>query len=307
GCHRWQNRGINNSNPEVINTWWYTNSEQHTFILDIDPNKWRMFPEIINCTGQNGVEVKFKFWHEIPFSSITWNISTNPPNLLGQASDTVIDNSDPEWTTVYLTFPVINNGNAVVISFQISAYSDKYPYCNEIDTLICAVLPIIWNKPLSGISKDGYNVLRWSTAIEQNIDGFWIERSKDGLSFYTIGYVRSKGISSEYTYEDKDLFGSDRWLYRLRANENSGQVIYSNTVEIISDRYEYCYISYDKISNRLIIKSNDNTNNAEIVIIDMSGRIVFNTVTNEKVLSVYLESGVYIVKYNNIVRKILVI
>lgn len=306
GCHRWQNRGTNNLNPEVINTWWYTNSEQHTFVLDIDPNKWRIFPEIITCTGQNGVEVKFKFWHEIPFSSITWDISTNPPNLLGQASDTVIDNSDPEWTIVYLTFPVINNGNAVVISFQVSASSTKYPYCNENDTLICAVLPIIWNTPLSGTSKNGYNVLSWSTAVEQNIDGFWIERSKDGISFYTIGYVKSKGIMAEYTYEDKDLFGSDRWFYRLRVDENSSQVIYSNTVEIISKSNEYFNVIYNSNTNSLIIETYDNSINGEVTIIDVNGRAVLNAVTNERTLNVHLSSGVYIVRYNRFVKRICV-
>lgn len=33
GSHRWQNRGANNSNPEVINTWWYTAVEENTYVV----------------------------------------------------------------------------------------------------------------------------------------------------------------------------------------------------------------------------------------------------------------------------------
>ncbi len=31
--HRWHNRGTSNSNPEVINTWWYSSFEQQSYIL----------------------------------------------------------------------------------------------------------------------------------------------------------------------------------------------------------------------------------------------------------------------------------
>ena len=33
GCHRWQNRGTSNTNPEIINTWWYINLEQTTYTI----------------------------------------------------------------------------------------------------------------------------------------------------------------------------------------------------------------------------------------------------------------------------------
>ena len=32
GCHKWQSRGTNNSNPEVINTWWYISQQKDTTI-----------------------------------------------------------------------------------------------------------------------------------------------------------------------------------------------------------------------------------------------------------------------------------
>ena len=32
-CHKWQNRGTSNTNPEVINTWWYVNLEQVAFTI----------------------------------------------------------------------------------------------------------------------------------------------------------------------------------------------------------------------------------------------------------------------------------
>lgn len=31
GCHQWENRGTSNTNPEVINTWWFVNLEEESF------------------------------------------------------------------------------------------------------------------------------------------------------------------------------------------------------------------------------------------------------------------------------------
>ncbi|MCS7318053.1 MAG: hypothetical protein NZZ41_07110 [Candidatus Dojkabacteria bacterium] len=138
GCHRWQNRGINNANPEVINTWWYTNSEQHTFVLNIDSTKWKINSQISSCGGSY-VEVKFYFLNEIPTNSINWSINTTPSGLLGQASDTTITtNGDTIFFTLH--FPITINSSSVTIAFSVWSNNAQYTYCQDKDTVYCVVL-----------------------------------------------------------------------------------------------------------------------------------------------------------------------
>lgn len=304
GCHRWQNRGTNNTNPEVINTWWYTNTEQHTFMLDLDTVKWKVFSEILNCDGPNGVEVKIRFWHEIPFSSVSWNISTNPPGLLGPASDTTIDNSDPEWTEVYLTFPVVNNGNSVTISFQVSSVSAKYPYCQDQTTLFCTVLPVVWAMPLRGEVHSDHNLLHWATAVEEHIKGYWVERSTDASVFYPIGYVPSKGSSSDYTYRDEQRPPAARWLYRLRVEELGASVRYSNTVELLPRSAEAKLI-YDAARSMLILYAEEGYS-TPVDVFSLTGQLVWRTQMAPGEIFLPLAPGAYIIHSKAGILKVLI-
>ncbi|RMF47392.1 MAG: T9SS C-terminal target domain-containing protein [Bacteroidetes bacterium] len=232
-CHRWQNRGTNNANPEVVNTWWYTNTEQHTFVLNIDPDKWRVFSEIVSCGGPNGVEVHFWFWHEIPFSSVSWNVSTNPPGLLDPtASDTVLDTTDPNWTHAWLTFPYTGSGAGVTITFTVNATSQKYPYCRDEATLSCVVLPVVWAAELTGQVYPQYNELTWTVAAETGVVGYWVERGVNGNDFVPIQFVPAHGVHHPYRVRDDNPPAAPRWLYRLRIEEPGAPAVYSRTVEL---------------------------------------------------------------------------
>lgn len=234
GCHRWRNRGTNNANPEVINTWWYTNTEQHTFTLDIDPAKWRVFSEILNCTGSNGVEVRLRWWHEIPWSSISYTITTTPPGLLGNPPTITFNNSDPNWPEALLTYPVLANGAGVTITFNVTSVSAKYPYCQDQTTLTCTVLPVVWASELEGRVFATYNELSWATAVEEGITGYWVERSVPGESFVPVRFVSAQGPASFYRVRDELPPSAERWFYRLRVEEPGASPVYSRTVELLA-------------------------------------------------------------------------
>lgn len=235
GCHRWQNRGTNNANPEVINTWWYTNTEQHTFVLNIDPAKWKVFAEIpaSGCSSTDGVTVHLWFSSEIPLSSVIGTINTTPGGLLGSPPDTVIDtNSDPGWTHLYLTYPVNGNANNVLITYSVVSSSSKYPYCRDTAQLSCIVLPVVWARELSGQALPTHNQLYWQTAQEPANVSFIIER-REGNFFVPIGSVMGRGGgSSSYLFEDHFRPGKGPWYYRLRIEEPGTAPIYSRTIEL---------------------------------------------------------------------------
>ncbi len=233
GCHRWQNRGTNNANPEVINTWWYTNTEQHTFVLNVDITKWKVFAEIppTGCSSSNGVTVHLWFSSEIPLSTMVGTINSTPGGLLGNPPDTVIDNSDPEWVHLYLTYPVNGNANNVTITYSVVSSSSKYPYCKDTAQLSCLILPVVWARELWGEALPTHNRLSWQTAYEAPQTTFVVER-REGTLFMPIGSVMGRGNSEPYTFEDHLRPGNGPWYYRLRIEEPGAAPAYSRTVEL---------------------------------------------------------------------------
>ncbi|MGQ9863098.1 MAG: T9SS type A sorting domain-containing protein [Bacteroidia bacterium] len=232
GCHRWQNRGANNANPEVINTWWYTNTETHTFTLNIDPTKWRVFAEILNnsCSADS-VRIHLWFSSDIPLSSVNWMINTTPPGILG-APNIVVYNSDSNWTHVYLSYGYTGSYANVQLQFLVQASSQKYPYCKDQDVLSCTILPAVLTS-FEGKPLPTHNLLRWETAAEKDLHGYAIERSTDGLNFSSIGWRFAHQAAGPYTFED--FAPPQHALYRLRIEDLTGGYNYSQTVEILRE------------------------------------------------------------------------
>lgn len=63
-------------------------------------------------------------------------------------------------------------------------------------------------------NKKGEVVIQWTTVNEENSHHFEIQKSNDGLTFYTLAEVSSAG-DSKYSFEDKDLTSSSSVYYRL--------------------------------------------------------------------------------------------
>lgn len=292
GCHRWRNRGTDNSNPEVINTWWYTNTEEHTFVLDIDPNKWRVFSEILNCTGSNGVEVRLRWWYEIPWSSISYNITTNPPGLLGNTPTITFNNTDPDWPEASLTFPVNANGNNVTITFTVTSVSDKYPYCQDQATLSCTVLPVVWASELEGKVFSTYNELSWATAVEEGIAGYWLERSLPGEGFIPVRYVSAQGPASFYRVRDELPPPAERWFYRLRVEEPGALPVYSRTIELLAQA-QSPYVQISPTERSLQVFSE---NPLRVEVYTLLGQLVWEAELGNGTHALPLPSGAYLLR-----------
>jgi hypothetical protein len=83
--------------------------------------------------------------------------------------------------------------------------------------------------------------LFWRTETEVNNFGFEIERASfrqlgtAPLQWKKIGFVEGHGNSNspkEYLYIDKNLFGSSKFIYRLKQIDTDGAFAYSGEVEI---------------------------------------------------------------------------
>jgi len=96
-------------------------------------------------------------------------------------------------------------------------------------------LPVELTSFIATATSDGV-LLNWTTATEVNNHGFEIERSSDGVEFYTVAFVQGAGTSTErreYVYTNKvDYKGGEIFYYRLKQIDLDGRVQYSDIVEI---------------------------------------------------------------------------
>ncbi len=177
------------------------------------------------------------------------------------------------------------------------------------------VLPIGF-KDFYGDRIDHVNTLFWSTATEENMDYFIIERSNDGINFIDIGKVMAKNTPSSYTYKDFESMVGMINYYRIRAVEKNSE---ATTTKIISisesdDELLSTWPIYPNPSNTEInIRLNSKINTrANILIYDVIGKVAVNQTEDIKVgVKVYsvdissLQSGIYFVEIKNDINEII--
>jgi hypothetical protein len=100
-------------------------------------------------------------------------------------------------------------------------------------TLNCVQLPVeLLN--FNGFAEDGFNLLKWTTAVEINNDYFEIEKSLNGVLFEKIAQVTGAGNSNtvkNYEFVDNDAYKGITY-YRLKQIDYNGTMSYSSVVAV---------------------------------------------------------------------------
>lgn len=89
-----------------------------------------------------------------------------------------------------------------------------------------------------GELRNGKVALQWITSIEQNAKGFIVERSYDGVTFDSIGFVNASGNSSTphtYTFIDTAAAHSKNF-YRLKEVDLDSRFSYSDIIQVDDTR-----------------------------------------------------------------------
>ncbi|MES2778829.1 MAG: T9SS type A sorting domain-containing protein, partial [Bacteroidota bacterium] len=156
-------------------------------------------------------------------------------------------------------------------------------------------------------------LVAWATASESNNQGFDVERSVDGKSFETIGFVKGTGNSNKttnYGLTDADAFSltnSSVLYYRLRQVDYDGKVSVSEMVAVSQqtiDEHQLSIYPNPVGSTCTVSFTATATSNVSISVTDIQGRVVTTqTVTALKGINHTnldsvnkLQSGVYFVK-----------
>jgi hypothetical protein len=94
--------------------------------------------------------------------------------------------------------------------------------------------------------------LEWKMNNEQNVAGYEVERSTDGISFETIGVLEAfpgtgqTGSERNYSFSDADrtiVYGSQPIYYRVRTNNRKGEYLYSE-IKIINVPGSYASLHF---------------------------------------------------------------
>jgi len=92
------------------------------------------------------------------------------------------------------------------------------------NSVVLPVSLLTFNAALAGNTV----VLNWQTAQEINNTGFYVEKSSDGVSFNTLGFVASN-MSGRYSYSDFGALTAANY-YRLKQQDIDGKFTYSKIV-----------------------------------------------------------------------------
>ena len=131
--------------------------------------------------------------------------------------------------------------------------------------------------------KSGKQVnLDWTTTSELNNDYFNVERSKDGIHFELIGKVKGFGTTQErqqYRFVDEKPYRGLNY-YRLNQFDFDGKHAYS-PIRYVEFREEGKILEMEyypnPVSKELKITINQEVDNYQIRIMDMSGKVLKST------------------------------
>lgn len=94
---------------------------------------------------------------------------------------------------------------------------------------VSSLLPVTLTAFTVDQEDAGRAYLRWSTATELNNEGFFVEHSRDGEDWKSLGFVNGVGTTNEpqnYDYLAQDLPAGDHY-FRLRQVDHDGSFNFS--------------------------------------------------------------------------------
>ncbi|TCJ12488.1 T9SS type A sorting domain-containing protein [Flaviaesturariibacter flavus] len=190
---------------------------------------WKITPFTsgVAQTTTNGTTLSFQF--------PTSDTSGTKMNLTNGGSAKVYhwDGNGTGWS---YGWQFVGNGNVSQNSSTTTVYnitaSSFSPFAITSTSNVLPVTLLSFN----GKRQGSRNILNWSTVTEQNNRGFDIERSTDGLTYTSIGFVKSLATggesTSELAYRFEDVISGGRFYYRLRQVDIDNKFTYSKVVKL---------------------------------------------------------------------------
>ena len=123
----------------------------------------------------------------------------------------------------------LNGANPIVTRTGLTSFSDFTVILDADDPF-----PVEWLNFTAERRSATEVALQWTTAVEENNQGFFLERSFDGQNFQEIDFVAGAGNTTQPVHYNRpdNQATPDRLYYRLRQMDFDGRVNFSNVVEV---------------------------------------------------------------------------
>ncbi len=200
------------------------------------------------------------------------------------------DNLIPEGSTGYYYADITIAGNRTITS--------------PIWYTKTGVVPVTLLSFQANLNNNRTVQLHWRTTNEINNKNFIVEKSSNGVEFYSLDSVIAKNQSTinEYFVNDKNPFNGINY-YRLKQIDNNGKYSYSkvSSINITKSEINAFSIYPNPIDNLVNLNINSNKSEfATILITDLYGRIVSSNkielrkgFQTNKINVSYLNAGLY--------------
>lgn len=140
------------------------------------------------------------------------------------------------------------------------------------------VLPININS-FTGKGLPQKNELNWTVNKAENFANFEVQKSTDGKLFTTIGAVLYVSTSTAYQFTDYAVSNNEPvTYYRLKLVDKDFKTVYSSIIQLSRKQNAQQSIkAFVNGSNTLQLNYQLNSNNAQVMLSDISGRKIYAT------------------------------
>ncbi len=139
--------------------------------------------------------------------------------------------------------------------------------------------------------------LDWTTAQEDNVKNFEVQKSLDGITFTTIAIYDAKGENgvNSYEYTDRDL-RAGKIYYRIKENDRDSRFLFSMIRSVTIAEGELLAIYPNPVSDKKLFINAINfaPGTYLISLLNLEGRTVFTTkrVFSNNVIKVQLDQSI---------------
>lgn len=196
--------------------------------------------------------------------------------------------------------PISTLGVSVSNNNIVTSIAQNVQNFSTFTMLAQAALPITLNNFIGKIVNNKAHLL-WETATELNNAGFGIEKSLNGTTFETIGFVKGVGNSvKNNTYDFLDDNFTQTTYYRLKQVDFDGKYTYSNIVSLEKTKDKgYLKVYPNPLSSQPFLTvdaSEINQNQATISVFEANGRLLYQNTVEPEAKSRFFGEGVGVVK-----------
>jgi hypothetical protein len=180
------------------------------------------------------------------------------------------------------------------VTFEIQGFSTFIVSNSGLDVLPVKIIGF------TGSQKGDSVLLQWHTAMEDNINRYLIQSSKNGTNFITVGKQPSIG-SGTNSYQFKTANTAD--FFRIVALGNDETETYSSTIKIHYKSTNKYLLYPTPATDYIVLQSSDvNLLGSVAVVTDMQGKVLHKIIVTNLPLTIpihSLSSGLYLLQLNN--------